>query len=541
MKHRTADPLNKAMEEIKVKKEIEREDLEVQRGESEDTEKTLPWQKQITLRGIIASFVIGSVYSIISMKLNLTTGLAPNLNVSAGLLAYVVIQTWTKMLQRGGFSPLPFTKQENTMIQTCIVACYSIAYAGGFASYLLGLNKKTYELAGVETEGNSGYKEPGIGWMTTYSFLVCFVGLFVLIPLRKWLLSNILIIDYKLIYPSGTATAVLINGFHSRGDKMARKQVRGFLKFFSMSFFWGFFRWFFQGKNDCGFSQFPTFGLQAWKHTFFFDFSMTYVGAGMICTHLVNLSLLLGAVLSFGIMWPLISKLEGHWFPANMPEGSMRGLTGYKASPIKSLSKRERGDGLYNFVKVLFIVISNFLGKIKSKNPATDQDKAAENLKENRLFLEETISMKMAITGYLAFSIISTIAVPLMFPELKWYYVVVAYIIAPALSFCNAYGTGLTDINMAYNYGKVALFIVAAMSGKGTGVVAGLVGCGLMKSVISISCILMHDFKAGHLTLSSPRSMLLSQAIGTALGAVIAPLSFFMFYKAFDVGNPKGR
>lgn len=38
-----------------------------------------------------------------------------------------------------------------------------------------------------------------------------------------WVFSQIMIIDYKLTYPSGTATAVLINGFHtSRGDKMAK-------------------------------------------------------------------------------------------------------------------------------------------------------------------------------------------------------------------------------------------------------------------------------------------------------------------------------
>ena len=61
------------------------------------------------------------------------------------------------------------------------------SFLGGFGSYLLGLSKKTYELAGVDTVGNSGesYKEPGIGWMVGFHFVVCFVGLFVLIPLRK--------------------------------------------------------------------------------------------------------------------------------------------------------------------------------------------------------------------------------------------------------------------------------------------------------------------------------------------------------------------
>lgn len=58
---------------------------------------------------------------------------------------------------------------------------------GGFGSYILGLNKKTYEQAGVNTEGNppGSYKEPGIGWLTVYLFVSSFVGLLALVPLRK--------------------------------------------------------------------------------------------------------------------------------------------------------------------------------------------------------------------------------------------------------------------------------------------------------------------------------------------------------------------
>jgi uncharacterized oligopeptide transporter (OPT) family protein len=63
---------------------------------------------------------------------------------------------------------------------------------------------------------------------------------------------------------------------------------------------------------------------------FFFDFSMTYVGAGMICPHHVNLSTLLGAVLSWGILWPLIHNRKGDWYSADIPESSMTSLYGYK-------------------------------------------------------------------------------------------------------------------------------------------------------------------------------------------------------------------
>ncbi|KAL8216603.1 hypothetical protein R6Q57_023440 [Mikania cordata] len=495
-----------------------------------------PWTKQITIRGVIASIILGSIYTVIAMKLNLTTGILPNLNVSAALLAFVYMKSWTKILQKSGISTVPFTRHENTMIQTCSVACYSIAIGGGFGSYLFALNKKTYELAGGSKSPGT-YKELHVGWMIGYSFLICFVGLFVLIPLRK-----IFIVDYKLIFPSGTATAVLINGFHSQGDKMAKKQVKGFSKYFSISFLWAIFQWFYTGKGGCGFAQFPTFGLQAWKKTFYFDFSLTYVGTGMICPHIVSFSLLFGAVISWAIMWPLIEKQKGEWFPGNVPESSMESLNGYKVFISISLLL---GDGLYNFIKILYFTYASIYGKLKSdklnlavgsKNEVTEEERI-----QNEVFIKERIPMWLGITGYILFTILNTFTIPLIFPEVKWYSVTATYIIAPSIAFCNAYGTGLTDWDMAYNYSKIGLFLMAALAGKQQGVVAGLVGCGVLKSVLYVSSTLMHDLKTGHLTLTSPRTMLVSQAIGTAIGCIVSPLTLSLFTKAFDVGNPKGE
>lgn len=115
--------------------EIERSENQMagafEQEEAEEERKRIqPWRHQITVRGVISSIVIGSIYSVIAMKLNLTTGITPNLNVSAALLAFVFMRTWTKLLQKLGITSTPFTRQENTMIQTCSVACYSIAVGG---------------------------------------------------------------------------------------------------------------------------------------------------------------------------------------------------------------------------------------------------------------------------------------------------------------------------------------------------------------------------------------------------------------------------
>lgn len=260
----------------------------------------------------------------------------------------------------------------------------------------------------------------------------------------------------------------------------------------------------------------------------------------MICSHLVNLSTLFGAILSWGIMWPLISKQKGNWYPANVPESSMTSLFGYKSFMCVALIM---GDGLYHFIKVTCITAKSLHEQSKRKHVKRVKNEdmvAIDDMQRNEVFNKDYIPNWLAYTGYALLSIIAIIVIPIMFRQVKWYYVIVAYVLAPVLGFSNAYGTGLTDINMSYNYGKIALFIFAAWGGKDNGVIAGLVGCGIVKQLVQVSADLMHDFKTGHLTLTSPRSMLVGQVVGTAMGCIIAPLTFLLFYKAFDIGNPDG-
>lgn len=106
--------------------EIERiSELEEVQGEDEKRISPCPWTSHMRIRGLITSVFIGIIFSVIVTKLNLTIGIAPNFNVSAAFVAFVLIRTWTNLIHSS-----PFTPQENTIIQTCGVACYSIASGG---------------------------------------------------------------------------------------------------------------------------------------------------------------------------------------------------------------------------------------------------------------------------------------------------------------------------------------------------------------------------------------------------------------------------
>uniref|UniRef100_A0A0A0LFD0 Uncharacterized protein n=1 Tax=Cucumis sativus TaxID=3659 RepID=A0A0A0LFD0_CUCSA len=66
-----------------------------------------------------------------------------------------------------------------------------------------------------------------------------------------------------------------------------------------------------------------------------------------------------------------------------------------------------------------------------------------------------------------------------------------------------------------------------------------LISYGVMMSILITASDLMQDFKTGYLTLTSPRSMFVSQVCGSAIGCILSPLVFWFFFKAYDVGDPE--
>lgn len=93
-------------------------------------EQILPWKQQLTLRGLLISAVLGTLFSLMVHRLNLTVGVVPSLGAPAALLAFYIIRLWNQVMSKLRLPVSPLTRQENTVIQTCIVACFGVAYSG---------------------------------------------------------------------------------------------------------------------------------------------------------------------------------------------------------------------------------------------------------------------------------------------------------------------------------------------------------------------------------------------------------------------------
>lgn len=558
---------------------------EVEPDVEEEMAKLPRWQSTVTVRALFIGAVLGACFSIISLKLGLTTGVIPSLNIAAGLLGFFFLGGLSRLLRLVRINGQELTAQEVTVIQTCTVACYGMAFNGGFATYVIAMDQQSYEnVGGIDGNRPQDVVNPELGRLIAYMFCISLLGIFMLVPLRRQF-----ILKYELPYPSGTATGLMINSFFTKsGSDAARRQLLSMGKWFAFSFIFSGWKWVFSGSGDCGtvtggFGSFPTFSIQAAQWTWLFDFSQNYVGVGMLCPQIVSWSIMFGAVLSWGIMWPLISNKEGDWYPSGLSSTDFRGLYGYKVFIAIAVFVV---DGAYIICKLAILSWLSFKsrraaaakaeaeaeelerrasnGPLPGTVPAPregkegakgtdledDDDDAGEHrllggeteherALRRRVFLSGAIPWWIALAGYFCMLAVAVGAIPELYPQAKWYQVLVAGLVAPPLAFANGFGAGLTDWNMASLYGKLAIFIFAAWSGlEAGGVITGLAVCGVVFASVSSASDLMQDFRTGYLTLSSPRAMFGAQLIGAVLGCVIAPLCFWLFWTAFPIGVP---
>ncbi|CAL5189856.1 unnamed protein product [Lathyrus oleraceus] len=166
-------------------------------------ESVFTWKKQVTVRAILVSLVLSILFMFEVMKLTLTTGLTPSLNVSSGLLGFMIVKTWTALLTKAGIVNQPFPRQEHIVIRTCVATSTGIAITGGFGSYLFGMSP-SIAIQNPDSSSLIDTKIPALGWMISFLYAVSFLGLLLAVPLRK-----LLIVDLKLPFSSATATTDL--------------------------------------------------------------------------------------------------------------------------------------------------------------------------------------------------------------------------------------------------------------------------------------------------------------------------------------------
>uniref|UniRef100_A0A0D9ZW96 Uncharacterized protein n=1 Tax=Oryza glumipatula TaxID=40148 RepID=A0A0D9ZW96_9ORYZ len=408
------------------------------------------FRELVTPRAMAVAVVLSVVICFVGMRIQMTAGIVPALNMPASILSFFLLKWLIRLLQSCGFPMLPFTRQENMFLLTCIITCLNLALTSGFATNIIGMTSTVARSLADDPDPRDTMDHVPIGKWIVYLFLVGMTGVLINVPFNQ-----VMIIDYKLLFPTGTVIAQLINSFHTPEGAYVAK--------------------------------------------FYFDFSATYIGLGMICPHIVNFGLFFGAIISWGFLYPFLETKRGQWYQTDSPT-SLNGQNGYKKHPSLNYDDRKRIE----------------------------------------VFLANRIPIPVPVAAYITCAAISTIAIPAMFNQIKFYHLAVLYMVIPVVTFCNTYATGLTDWSVAPTYAKFTTFVFAAWIAKPGAVVASLLASGVIVAALHISSQAMQDLKSGHMTLTSPRAMVTGQIFGVAVGSILCPCVFLAFQSTTKPNAPVG-
>lgn len=462
---------------------------------------------QFTLRTIISGMMIGGVMSLSNLYVGLKMGWGFGVTVTSCVIAYAVFKMLEKIFP--AIRRKPFNMLEDCTMTTCASAAGSLS-TGALISAIPAL----YLVTG----------QPMIWWqMMIWVGCIALLGVCMAIPLKRQMIN----ID-KLPFPSGTATAGTLRTLHTTGgDAIAQaKALFGCGLFAALLNFWvdawrplcqwfggrfggtAFFDklgWPFPGK----FPLFPgEFGNKLMnERTMYFESSTLFLAAGALMGIRVGTSLLIGAVIYFGILPYYIFSESGFgivWDPHKIPFVNISG--GWTLWPAVAMMVTA---GLTTFVLRWKTVAKSF-----------SELTAIFGIQKNRR--DPLAHVEAPMWWFVVGVLISggaCVYFGRLFFEIRWWMGVVAVALTFLLAIIAARATGETDFTPIGAMGKITQLTYGILAPSNTKVnlmTASITGAGACHSAD-----LLVSLKAGYLVGANPRRQVLSQLFGVLAGVIV--------------------
>jgi uncharacterized oligopeptide transporter (OPT) family protein len=454
--------------------------------------------KQLSVRSIVTGMIIGGVMSISNLYVGLKTGWGLGVTITACIIAYAVFTVLERIIP--AYRDDPFTLLEN----------YTMSSAASAAGYMSS--------AGLVSALPALYLSAGrvllwweiMAWLSAVSFL----GVFMAIPLKRQLIN----ID-QLPFPSGIATAETLRSMHTSGVaamQKARALVWSGLIGAGLAF-WkegvpAIAEWISRKPGGESLGEFlarsafpeefpiaPGGRALLDRYTIGFEGSLIMVAAGAIMGIRVGASLMVGALVYFGVIGPWLVR-EG------IAQPGYRGLVSWTLWPATAMMVT---SGLLSFAFRWRTVVRAFKGLTALVGQRThDDDPLAHVEVPGSWFISGTLVSGAAcvLLGHFLF-------------QITWWMGILAVLVTFLLSIVAARATGETDITPIGAMGKITqlMYGVIAPSNK----VTNLMTASITAGAASHSADLLTDLKSGYLLGGNPRKQTISQLFGVLAGTLI--------------------
>ncbi len=269
--------------------------------ENHATEQELAWlrntyrgnERQLTVRAVLAGMAIGAIMCVSNLYVVLKTGWSLGVTLTACILAYAIFSA----LRGARLSKREFSILENNAMGSVASAAGYMTGGGNMAALPALLM-----LTAVQPSGLALFF-----WFAVIAML----GVFAAIPIKRQLINR-----EELAFPTGTATAETLRSMHSvghdgQGSRSGRDKARllGLAALFGAALAW--FRdakaaWMPGNIPHAIPLPFSLGGLPAAKWTLSIEGSVVLFGAGALMSFRTGWSLLLGGIVTYGVIAPAI-------------------------------------------------------------------------------------------------------------------------------------------------------------------------------------------------------------------------------------------
>lgn len=450
---------------------------------------------QLTVRAVLVGCVLGGVVSAMNIYFGLRTGFSIGGSLIAAILGFSIFAAAGALFGAKKSSVL-----ETNITQTAGSAAGSMASAAGLLNSIPAL-----AMLGVTLS---------YGELTLWALSIAYLGVFFAVPLR-----NQLVVVEKLRFPTGTATAETIVSMFAEGAA-ALAQARALL-----------IAAIFAGGLTLAAHFFPiihrpplfAFAATAVAWSFSLYVSPLLTGAGFLIGPRVATSLLLGAIVSWGVLGPIA-----------LSEGWVDGpIMDYKTGP--------RGWILWPGVAIMIADALTNLG-LSWRTIANTFKRGAASEALGMEAPEDQIPNAWWMGGLLV-GASATVTVAWFVFEIPPWMTVIAIAMSSVLAAIAVRSVGETDINPTGGMGKVTQLVFGGVgqttdAGATALMTTNLMTAGVTAAGASQSGDLMQDLKTGRLLGASPRKQIIAQLFGIAAGVLVA-VPIFKLFQAAGEADPE--
>lgn len=440
-----------------------------------------PDEPNLTARAVLVGVLIGAVMCLSNIYVFFKTGWSLGVTLTACILAFAVFSA----LRATGVVRKPLTVLENNALTTVASGAGYMTAGGNAAAFGALLMVTTV-------------RPDQIG-MVAWFGVIAAMGVFAAIPIKRQLINK-----EALPFPTGTATAETIKTIHDAAAGKGKAAARALMysALFGAALAWVRDAWkLIPGTLAPGLNL---MGASLAKWTIAIKTEVVLLGAGALMSFRTGWSLLLGGLLTYGVLGP--SLLDR----GLIPEASYKSVVGWTLWPGAALLV---GAGLTSFALDWKSLARAFrgLGGMFGKKPVEEGIDAVE------------CPAWWFPAGFLVLTPLIVILMSMLFDIPVWA-ALIAVPLAVLMGFVAARVTGETDVTPTKALGPVTQMMYGVIT---PGNLSGNIMSANVTGGIGLHAAdLLTTLKTGWLLGAKPRHQLYAQLFGVLAGAAILVPAF---------------